>query len=75
MDTTRKSELKRVQEILLKNLEELTEKHNENTIDKKDLEYSRVLLSNTNKLVNTAKLEIEYVKVKKELHARIDFFE
>lgn len=75
MDTTRKSELKKVQEILLKNLEELTEKHSENTIDKKDLEYSKVLLSNTNKLVNTAKLEIEYVKVKQKLHARIDFFE
>lgn len=75
MDTTRKSELKKVQEILLKNLEELTEKHSTDTVSEKDLDYSRVLLSNSNKLINTAKLEIEYVKVKQKLHARIDFFE
>ena len=75
MNTERKSELRKIQEILLNNLEELTVKHSENTISKEDLNYSRVLLSNSNKLLNTAKLEIEYTKVKKNLDTRIDFFE
>lgn len=71
MDT----KLKKVQEVLLKNLEELTVKHSTNTVSKKDLDYSRVLLSNSNKLINTAKLEIEYVKVKEKLQLKLDFFE
>ena len=72
MDTTK---LKKVQEILLKNLEELTAKHSTDAVSKKDLEYSKVLISNSNKLINTAKLEIEYIKVKEKLQLKLDFFE
>mgnify|MGYP003622008207 CR=1 FL=1 len=64
-----------LQTILSNNLLDLVSKRTNGKLVEQDLQYSRTLISASNKLLTTTKLQLEYIRVKKATKEKIAFLE
>lgn len=64
-----------LQTILANNLLDLVSKRTNGKLVEQDLQYSRTLINASSKILTAARLQLEYIKVKKATKERIAFLE